>query len=127
MIDSVSTLPAYEQAWVTSSFDGTYVHFAFGIPHGYEGSQGQQGAQGEQGVQGVQGPPFAQAVIDGVTTLDPGQPATVSCWFDGSNVHFTFGIPRGADGQQGPPGEQGIQGIQGEQGPEGPPGEVTNA
>ena len=127
VIDSVTTLPANEQAWVTSSFDGTNVHFAFGIPHGYEGSQGQQGAQGVQGEQGNPGPPFAQAVIDGVTTLDPGQPATVSCWFDGSNVHFAFGIPRGVDGQQGPPGEQGIQGIQGEQGPPGPPGEVTSA
>jgi hypothetical protein len=101
VIDSVTTLPAYEQAWVTSSFDGTYVHFAFGIPQGYEGSQGQQGVQGEQGVQGVQGPPFAQAVIDGVTTLDPGQPATVSVTFDGTYVHFAFGIPRGADGAPG--------------------------
>ncbi len=25
--------------------------------------------------------------------------------FDGSNVRFTFGIPRGSDGSQGPPGE----------------------
>jgi hypothetical protein len=101
VIDSVSTLPAFEQAWVTSSFDGTNVHFSFGIPHGYEGSQGQQEAQGEQGVQGVQGPPFAQAVIDGVTTLNPGEPATVSVTFDGTYVHFSFGIPQGETGQPG--------------------------
>ncbi len=35
--------------------------------------------------------------------------------FDGSNVRFTFGIPRGNDGGQGGQGEQGQ------------PGEVTNA
>jgi hypothetical protein len=40
-------------------------------------------------------------VIDGVTTLDPGQPATVSVTFDGTYVHFAFGIPRGADGAPG--------------------------
>ncbi len=59
-----------------------------------------------------EGPPFAQAVIDAVNTLDPGQAATVSVKFDGSNVRFTFSIPRGNDGGQGEPGH---------------PGEVTNA
>ena len=29
----------------------------------------------------------------------------MSVSFDGSNVRFTFGIPRGNDGAQGPPGE----------------------
>jgi hypothetical protein len=46
--------------------------------------------------------------VDGVTTLDPGQQATVQTSFDGSNVRFQFGIPRGNDGSsgsQGPPGE----------------------
>jgi len=38
----------------------------------------------------------------------------VSVFFDGTNVHFSFGIPQGAQG------EQGIQGIPGA------PGEVTN-
>ena len=40
-----------------------------------------------------------------MNTLPPGNAATVSVSFDGTNVHFTFGIPQGADGQQGPPGE----------------------
>ncbi|MEQ1935692.1 MAG: hypothetical protein ABL962_17690, partial [Fimbriimonadaceae bacterium] len=31
--------------------------------------------------------------------------ATVSVSFDGTNVHFTFGIPQGSAGEQGPPGE----------------------
>ena len=65
-----------------------------------------------QGTPGSQGPPFANAVIDSVNTLAPGEPASVWVSFDGTNVHFTFNIPRGAQG------EQGIQGS---------PGEVTNA
>ncbi len=58
-----------------------------------------------------QGSAFAQAMVNGVNTLDPGQPATVGVSFDGSNVRFTFGIPRGndgsnrSDGSQGPAGE----------------------
>lgn len=63
---------------------------------------------GPQGPEGPQGPPFAQAVIDAVTTLASTENATVSVSFDGTNVRFTFGIPRGADGLQGPPGEVSI-------------------
>jgi hypothetical protein len=47
-------------------------------------------------------------VVDGVNTLPPGSSASVSVSFDGTNVHFTFGIPQGSDGAtgaQGPPGE----------------------
>lgn len=44
-------------------------------------------------------------MVDSVTTLDPGNPATVGVSFDGSNVRFTFGIPRGSDGATGQPGE----------------------
>ena len=43
-----------------------------------------------------------------MTTLNPGDPATVGVMFDGTNVRFTFGIPRGTDGSngaQGAPGE----------------------
>jgi hypothetical protein len=57
-------------------------------------------------------------VVDGVTTLDPGQPATVQTSFDGSNVRFQFGIPRGSDGSNGSNGSDGAQG---------PPGEITQA
>ncbi len=34
-----------------------------------------------------------------MTTLNPGDPATVNVSFDGTNVHFSFGIPRGAQGE----------------------------
>jgi len=50
-------------------------------------------------------------VVDSVTTLNPGDNATVQTHFDGSLVHLQFGIPRGNDGY----------------GSQGPPGEVTNA
>lgn len=63
------------------------------------------GPPGPQGVPGIQGPPFAQAVVDAVNTLPPGSPAAVTVNFDGSNVRFTFDIPRGSDGAPGPPGE----------------------
>jgi hypothetical protein len=46
-------------------------------------------------------------VVDGVTTLPPGSSAQVDLIFDGSNVRFTFGIPRGADGATGATGQNG--------------------
>jgi len=103
VVDGVSTLEPWQPATVDVSYDGSYVHFSFGIPRGYDGSNGADGPQG---------PPFAQAVVDGVTTLAPGDDATVAVSFDGTYVHFTFGIPQGYTGTEGP------QGV---------PGEVTNA
>jgi hypothetical protein len=55
------------------------------------------------------------AVVDGVTTLPPGDPATVFLSLTGNTMHFTFGIP------------QGDVGPQGQQGPQGVPGEVTQS
>jgi hypothetical protein len=69
--------------------------------------------------------------------------AAVGVSFDGTNVHFTFNIPRGndgmsgsdgpqgpqgntgSDGSTGPQGSDGAQGPQGNDGPQGVPGEVT--
>ena len=76
------------------------------------------------GPEGPPGPPFASAVVDGVSTLNPGDSATVGASFDGTNVHLTFAIPRGADGIPGP---QGNDGPQGPDGPQGATGEVSNA
>ena len=96
VIDGVTTLDPGEPASATASLVGTVLHLTLAIPRGDEGVQG---------VPGVQGPPFANAVVDSVTTLPAGSAATVSVSFDGTDVHFTFGIPIGADGVQGPPGE----------------------
>jgi hypothetical protein len=101
VVDAVNTVNPGDPATVAVNFDGTNVHFTFNIPRGNDGS----GSPGPQGNDGAQGPPFAQTVVDGVTTLDPGQPATVQTTFDGTNVRFTFSIPRGSDGTNGAPGE----------------------
>jgi hypothetical protein len=127
VVDSVTTLDPGTPAAVGVSFDGTNVRFTFDIPRGNDGMNGSNGSdgsqgppgndggQGPQGNDGAQGPPFAQAIVDSVTTLDPGNPATVGVSFDGSNVRFTFGIPRGNDGSNGSDGSQG------------PPGEISQA
>lgn len=81
-------------------------------PPGPSGSDGQNGSDGSPGPEGPQGPPFAQAVVDSVTTLDPGQDAAVSVSFDGSNVHFSFDIPRGSDGTSGSDGAPGEVSLQ---------------
>ena len=63
--------------------------------------------QGQTGPDGPVGPPFASALVDAVNTLNPGEPATVDLIFDGTNVRFTFGIPRGSDGATGATGQNG--------------------
>ena len=67
------------------------------------------------GPPGPQGPPFANAVVDAVNTAPPGSNAAVSVSFDGTNVHFVFGLPAG------------FNGINGTNGTDGAPGEVTTA
>ena len=117
-IDGVTTLNPGEAATATVSVSGDTLHFIFAIPRGDEGLPGQPG------IDGAVGPPFAQAIVDAVNTLNPGDNATVGVGFDGTNVHLTFGIPRGDIGPQGIDGGQGLQGIPGT---DGAPGEVTNA
>jgi len=73
------------------------------IPAGPPGPPGPEGPSG--GPPGPPGPPFAQAVVDGVTTLPPGADAAVEVNFDGTDVHFSFGLPAGEPGAEGPPGE----------------------
>ena len=110
VVDAVNTVNPGDPAAVGVSFDGTNVRFTFDIPRGNDGNQGQQGndgGQGPPGNDGAQGPPFAQAVVDAVNTLDPGQPAAVGVSFDGTNVRFTFDIPRGNDGSNGSDGAPG--------------------
>ena len=102
--DNISTIPVGPQG-----------------PQGNDGPAGSPGADGSDGApgpQGIQGPPFASAVVDSVNTLNPGDAATVGVSFDGTSVHFTYGIPRGADGANGADGTNGADGA---------PGEVTNA
>ncbi|MCX6856072.1 MAG: hypothetical protein NTV80_14325 [Verrucomicrobia bacterium] len=97
-VDSTTTLPQGTPANATVNVVGNMLHFSFEIP---------QGQEGLPGLVGPAGPPFANAVVDSVTTLNPGDSATVSVSFDGANVRFTFGIPRGNDGSNGNDGAPG--------------------
>ena len=104
VVDNVNQLPPGSLPNVSANYDGMAVRLNFGIP---------QGNEGPQGATGPQGPPFAQLVVDSVTTLDPSSPAAVNLFWDGTNIRFQFGIPRG------------YTGYDGGSGPQGPPGEVT--
>ncbi len=114
-IDGVSTVNPGDPASVGLTVNGGTLHFTFSIPRGQEGLPGNPGGDGGTGATGPQGPPFANAVVDSVTTLPAGSPATVSVSFDGTLVHFSFGMPAGQNGTNGADGVQGL------------PGEVTNA
>ena len=102
VVDGVETLPPSDPASVSLTLADDTLHFSFGIPRGDAGSQGEQGNPG---------PPFAQAVVDGVTTLSPGSDATVAVSYFGGDVHFHFGIPRGDAGQQGAQGPPFAQAV----------------
>jgi hypothetical protein len=45
---------------------------------------------------------ITSAQVDGVSTVNPGEAASVSLSVVGNTLHFTFGIPRGQDGPAGP-------------------------
>ncbi|HRJ08386.1 MAG TPA: hypothetical protein PK490_19505 [Prosthecobacter sp.] len=47
------------------------------------------------------------AQVDEVTTLNPGEPATVSLSITGQTLRLSFGIPQGEPGGEGPPGNDG--------------------
>ncbi|MEZ5386735.1 MAG: hypothetical protein R3F13_14580 [Prosthecobacter sp.] len=128
-VDSTNTLPPGVPANVSVSVVGNTLHFSFDIPQGNDGMAGSNGSDGAQGPPGSdgspgepgpmgetgpQGPPFATAVVDSVSTLAPWENATVDASFDGTNVHFTFGIPRGNDGNNGADGANGSDGAPGE-------------
>jgi hypothetical protein len=117
-VDAVNTLPPGTPATVAVSVSGTVLHFTFELPQGNDGGQGEPGSSGSDGgpgPPGQNGEPFTNFVVDGVTTLNPGDNATVNANFDGTAVRLSFGIPRGDNGDAGPPGSEGA------------PGEVSNS
>ncbi len=107
VVDSVTTLPPGSPAVVSVSVISGTLHLSFELPRGNDGPTGAPGTNGSDGAQGPQGPPFANAIVDSVTTLNPGEPATVGVTFDGSHVRFNFGLPRGNDGAPGATGANG--------------------
>jgi hypothetical protein len=118
MIDGVTTGNPGDPATAGVSLTGATLHFTFGLPRGNDGGPGPQGNDGSPAPKAL---PSPTAVVDAVNTLDPGSAASVDVVFDGTNVRFTFGIPRGADGSNGNDGGTGADG------PQGPPGEVSSA
>jgi hypothetical protein len=104
-VDAVGTLNPGDMAQAGVSWDGSTLHFTFALPRGNDGSNGSNGNDGGPGPTGPPGPSVANAFVDSVTTLNPGDFATVQSSFDGTNAHFTFGIPRGQDGANGLNGE----------------------
>ena len=100
-VDTVNTIDPGQPASVSAQITGTVMHLTFNIPRGATGIAGTRGAPGGPGPAGPQGPPLANALIGGVTTLNAGDSAWVTVSFDGTNVQFFFGIPRGIDGASG--------------------------
>ncbi len=103
-VDAVNTLNPGDPATVNLSIVGTVLHFTFALPRGNDG------ANGLNGQDGVSSPPVTSFIVDSVNTLNPGDNASVQTAFDGLNVRFTFGIPRGNDGTNGSNGNDGGQG-----------------
>ena len=102
-------------------------------PQGPQGAPGEQGPKGDTGPQGPKGDPgqdgqdgapgaAATVAVGSVTTLDPGEEATVTNTGTPNAAVLAFAIPRGAKGDTGPQGPQGAQGPQGEKGDKGDAG-----
>ncbi|WP_201282903.1 prophage tail fiber N-terminal domain-containing protein [Serratia rhizosphaerae] len=72
-------------------------------PEGPPGPQGEQGIQGEIGPQGPSGAPPNTLTVGTVSTLGPGEDATVEITGDAPNQTINFGIPQGNDGAVGLP------------------------
>jgi len=100
-IDAVNTVDPGQPASVSVQVTANVLHLTLNLPRGATGAAGTDGAPGGPGPAGLQGPPFANALIGNVTTLNPGENAWVTMMFDGINVTFFFGIPRGIDGASG--------------------------
>lgn len=89
-------------------YDGYWVE----INPGILGPKGDDGAPGATGAAG----PANTLTVGTITTLAPGELATVAITGTAPNQTISFGIPQGATGATGATGAQGIQGIQGIQG-----------
>ena len=93
-------------------------------PQGEIGPQGPKGDPGEPGPQGPKGPAGGASTIQigSVTTLDPGEKATVTNSGTDVDVTLNFGVPQGPKGDpgetgaQGPKGDQGVAGANGKDG-----------
>lgn len=118
-IGTVTTLEPSQNATVQNTGSDTNAVLSFGIPKGDKGDKGDIGPQGIQGTKGDN----ATINIGEVTTLDPGQEATVINTGTETNAVLSFGIPKGEKGDTGDTGPQGDIGDTGPQGDKGDPGD----
>ena len=120
----VGTEEPYEYYIFTRAFEGQDEPSWFDL--GEFPVPGPQGEQGEQGPVGVT--PIIDMAVNGVSTLNPGQSATVSISKAGTMTNplfkISFGIPQGAQGLKGDQGERGLQGEPGEKGEKGHKGDT---
>lgn len=81
--------------------------FNFTIPRGETGEKGETGSPGTQGEPGTPGADGKAATIQAgtVTTLDPGESATVTNSGTENAAIFNFGIPKGEQGLKGNAGD----------------------
>lgn len=121
-VGTVTTLQAGSAATVTNTGTPEKAVLNFGIPKGKKGDTGLQGPQGERGDVGPQGPkgdtgltgpqgpqgergdtgatgPAGTVTPGNVTTLDPGDEATVVNVGSPEHAVLNFGIPQGEKGE----------------------------
>lgn len=94
-------------AQVTNSGTDVNAVFNFTIPRGDTGEKGETGSPGKQGEPGTPGTDGKAATIQAgtVTTLDPGESATVTNAGTENAAIFNFGIPKGEQGLKGNAGD----------------------
>lgn len=103
-VGTITTLPPGQPATVQNVGTEDAAVFDFGIPEGEQGSPGAPGNKGDPGT-------AATIQVGTVTTLDPGQTATVQNAGTENEAIFNFGIPKGATGAAGPSGYKKITAI----------------
>lgn len=115
MTVSASGLPAGSAP--TASWDAGTDVLSLGIPKGDKGDKGDTGADGQTGA--------TPDIFTTAVTLSPGSSAYAHTSGTLEQPLITFGIPRGADGQDGKDGEDGAPGQDGAPGVGVPTGGTT--
>lgn len=112
-VGTTTTIPASQDAHITSRQIGNDTYLDFFIPRGETGPQGEKGATGS-----------ADQMRSGeVFALPPEGEAEIVDRFENGIHYFDFFIPRGMTGPQGEKGDAGPQGEKGDVGPQGEKGE----
>lgn len=126
-INSVTTLPAGQDATVLNVGTDTSALLNIGIPRGLDGTNGSNGTNGVNGKDGKDGKDgingtngvngtAATIAIDSVVTLPAGSAAAAENVGTPQAAKLKIGIPRGTDGVNGTNGTNGTSGTNGKDG-----------